>query len=74
LPKTVQLNYNNMTSLNNQWEIWTLSQLINQDIIELEYNFDTIFLPIFNIIFFNKNGKFLKFRIKFIKREIFKLK
>jgi hypothetical protein len=63
-----------MTSLNNQWEIWTLSQLINQDIIELEYNFDTIFLPIFNIIFFNKNGKFLKFRIKFIKREIFKLK
>lgn len=54
MPKTVQLNYNNMTSLNNQWEIWTLSQLINQEIIELEYNFDTIFLPIFNIIFLIK--------------------
>lgn len=63
-----------MISLNNQWEIWTLSQLINREIIELEYNFDTIFLPIFNIIFFNKNGKFLKFGIEFIKREIFKLK
>lgn len=54
MPKTVQLNYNNMTNLNNQWEIWTLSQLINQEIIELEYNFDTIFLPIFNIIFLIK--------------------